>query len=73
VHLIITIQEVTSNVQSVPRQSPDLAADGQGQGGTRLTLTPSFIPNSNYVIMISVSYNGSRLKLFKIFLRVFVL
>jgi len=24
VHLIITIQKVTSNVHSVPRQSPDL-------------------------------------------------
>jgi len=24
VHLMITIQEVTSNVQSVPRQSPDI-------------------------------------------------
>jgi len=24
VHLIITIQKVTSNVQSVPRQSPDI-------------------------------------------------
>jgi hypothetical protein len=32
---------------------------------TRLTLTPSLIPNSNYVIMVSY------LKLFKIFLRIF--
>jgi hypothetical protein len=35
VHLIITIQKVTSNVQSVPRQSPFtdcLAADRQGRG-----------------------------------------
>jgi hypothetical protein len=30
-----------------------LAADLQGQGDTRLTLTPSVIPNSNYVIMVS--------------------
>jgi hypothetical protein len=30
-----------------------LAADRQGQEDTRLTLTPSFISNSNYVIMIS--------------------
>jgi hypothetical protein len=30
-----------------------LAADRQGQGDTRLTLTPSVIPNSNYVIMVS--------------------
>jgi hypothetical protein len=28
-------------------------ADHQGQGDTRLTLTPSVIPNSNYVIMVS--------------------
>jgi hypothetical protein len=30
-----------------------LAADRQGQGDTRLTLTPSVIPNSNYVIVVS--------------------
>jgi hypothetical protein len=30
-----------------------LAADRQDQGDTRLTLTPSVIPNSNYVIMVS--------------------
>jgi hypothetical protein len=46
VHLMITIQKVTSNVQS-------LAANRQGQGDTRLTLTPSVVPNSNYVIMVS--------------------
>jgi len=40
---MITAQEITSNVQSVPRQ---------GQGDTRITLTPSVIPNSNYVIMV---------------------
>jgi hypothetical protein len=33
-------------------QSDCLAAERQGQGDTRLTLTPSFIPNSNYVIML---------------------
>jgi hypothetical protein len=33
-------------------QSDCLAADRQGQGDTRLTLTPSVIPNSNYVIMV---------------------
>jgi hypothetical protein len=27
--------------------------DRQGQGDTTLTLTPSVIPNSNYVIMVS--------------------
>jgi len=50
VHLMITIQKVTSNVQSVPRQSPCIY--WQGQGNTKLTLTPSVIPNSNYVIMV---------------------
>jgi hypothetical protein len=30
-----------------------LAADRRGQGDTRLTLTPSVTPNSNYVIMVS--------------------
>jgi hypothetical protein len=30
-----------------------LAADRQGQGDTRLILTPSVIPNSNYVIVVS--------------------
>jgi hypothetical protein len=30
-----------------------LAADRHGHGGTRLTLTPSVIPNSNYVFMVS--------------------
>jgi hypothetical protein len=33
-------------------QSDCLAADRQGQEGTRLTLTPSVVPNSNYVIMV---------------------
>jgi hypothetical protein len=34
-------------------QSDCLAADRQGQGYTRLTLMPSVIPNSNYVVMAS--------------------
>jgi hypothetical protein len=34
-------------------QSDCLAADRQGQGDTRLTLTPSVVPNSNYVITVS--------------------
>jgi hypothetical protein len=34
-------------------QSGCLAADWQGQGDTRLTLTPSVIYNSKYVIMVS--------------------
>jgi hypothetical protein len=33
-------------------QSDCLAADRQDQGNTGLTLTPSVIPNSNYVIMV---------------------
>jgi hypothetical protein len=42
-------------------QSDCLAADRQGQGETRLTLTPPVIHNSNYVIMVS------EMKLFKNF------
>jgi hypothetical protein len=34
-------------------QSDCLAADRQDQGNTTLTLTPSDIPNSNYVTMVS--------------------
>jgi hypothetical protein len=51
--------ESLSIVQNVPRQSPDIDTpncfleDRQGQGDTRLTLSPSVIPNSNYVIMVS--------------------
>jgi hypothetical protein len=45
---MITIQKVTYLAQS-----DCFAADRQGQGDTRLTLTPSDIPNSNYVIMVS--------------------
>jgi hypothetical protein len=30
VHLMITTQKITSDIQSVPRQSPDLAADRPG-------------------------------------------
>jgi hypothetical protein len=72
VHLMITIQTVTSNVRSVPSQSSEiqlnltaLAADRQGQGDTRLTLTPSVIPNSNYVITVS---DRNSLKYFCVFL-----
>ena len=43
VHLMITIQKVTSNVQSVPRQSPDIYWQAAMYSG---------IPNSNYVIMV---------------------
>jgi hypothetical protein len=38
------------NLQVIFKVSP---ADRQGQGDTRLTLPPSVIPNSNYVIMVS--------------------
>jgi hypothetical protein len=34
-------------------QSDCLAADRKDQGDTRLTLTPSVIPDSNYFIMVS--------------------
>jgi 6-phosphogluconolactonase/glucosamine-6-phosphate isomerase/deaminase len=58
---MITIQKVTSNVPNAPprpvsrhpAQFDYLAADRQGQGDTRLTLTPSVILNSKYVIMVS--------------------
>jgi hypothetical protein len=40
-------------------------ADLQGQEDIRLTLTPSVIPNSNYVIMVS---DGNCLKYFCVFL-----
>ena len=50
VHLMITIQKVTSYVQSVPRQSPTFI--DRARGDTRITLTPSVIPDSNYVIMV---------------------
>jgi hypothetical protein len=54
VHPMITTQKVTSNDQVSPASL---------QGDTSLTLTPSVIPNSNYVIMV--------IEMFKIFLRVF--
>jgi hypothetical protein len=46
-------------------QSDCLVTDRQGQGDTRLTLTPSVIPDSNCVIMVS-EWNG--LKYFCVFL-----
>jgi hypothetical protein len=42
-HLMITIQKVKRNVESVPRQSPDIYWHAE---------LCSFIPNSNYVIMV---------------------
>jgi hypothetical protein len=58
VHLMITIQikplsQHTYFLSHYLAQSDCLAADRQGQGETRLTLTPSVIPNFNYVIMVS--------------------
>jgi hypothetical protein len=44
VHQMIRVQEHA--------QSDCLAADRLDQVDTRLTLTPSVIPNSNYVIMV---------------------
>jgi hypothetical protein len=41
------------NTESYLAESNCLAADRQGQEDTRLTLTLSVIPNSNYVIMVS--------------------
>jgi hypothetical protein len=54
---MITIEKVTSNFQSVPRQPPDIYCG--------LTLTPSVIPNSNCVIMVS---DWNCLKYFCVFL-----
>ena len=53
-----TLQQITPLSQQMSflphylAQSDRLAADRQGQGDTRLTLMPSAIPNSNYVIMV---------------------
>jgi hypothetical protein len=49
----LQLSQHTSFLLHYLAQSYCLAADRQGQGGTRLTLTPSVIPNSNYVIMVS--------------------
>jgi hypothetical protein len=57
VHQMITIHvtplsQHTSFLPKYLAQYDCLAADRQGQGDTRLTLTPSVIPNSNYVFMV---------------------
>jgi hypothetical protein len=49
---MITVQHTTF-LPHYLAQSDSLAADRQGQGDTRLTLTPSVIPKSNNVIMVS--------------------
>jgi hypothetical protein len=63
---MITIQITQlSKHASYLAQSDYLAADRQGQGDSRLTLTPSVIPNSNYVIIVS---DLNCLKYFGVFL-----
>jgi hypothetical protein len=51
--MITPLSQHTSFLPHYLAQSDCLAADRQGQADTRLTLTPSVIPNSNYVIMVS--------------------
>jgi hypothetical protein len=51
---ITTLSRHTSFLPRYLAQSVRLAADRQGQWDTRLTLTPSVIPNRNYVIMARV-------------------
>jgi hypothetical protein len=66
VHLMITpLSQHTSFLPHYLAQSDCLAADRQGQGDTSLTLTPSVIPNSNYVIIVS---DWNYLKYFCMFL-----
>jgi hypothetical protein len=57
--------QYTSFLSHYLAQSYCLAADRQGQGDTRHSLTPSVIPNSNYVIMVS---DWNCLKYFCVFL-----
>jgi hypothetical protein len=57
VQLMITIQNYLA-------QSDCLVTDCQGQGDTRLTLTPSVITNSNYVIMVSDETASNTVKLY---------
>ena len=49
---MITIQKVTSNVQSVRRQSPDIYWHAELCSRRPCSVQPSVIPNSNYVIMV---------------------
>jgi 6-phosphogluconolactonase/glucosamine-6-phosphate isomerase/deaminase len=53
---MITTQKVTSNVKIIPSILGSVKLLGSrppGPGDTRLTLTPSVIHNSNYVIVVS--------------------
>jgi hypothetical protein len=63
--MITPLSQHTSFFPHCLAQSDCLTAERQGQGDTRLTLTPSVIPNSNYVIMVG---DWSRLKYFCVFL-----
>jgi hypothetical protein len=65
----LQLSQHTSFLPHYLAQSDCLAADRQGHGDTRLTLKPSVIPNSNYVIVVS---DWNCLK-YLIFLRVFLL
>jgi hypothetical protein len=54
VHLMITIQKVTIMLKLSPASLQTAwQPTARAKGDTRLTLTPSVIPNSNYVIMVS--------------------
>jgi hypothetical protein len=50
---ITPLSQHTSFLSHYLAESDCLAAERQGQGDTRLTLNPSFIPNSKYIIMVS--------------------
>jgi hypothetical protein len=53
-HTLCTwLSQHTSFLPHYLAQSDYLAANRQGQRDTRLTQTPSVIPNSNYIIMVS--------------------
>jgi len=64
---ITPLSQHTSFLPHYLAQSDCLAADRQGQGDTRLTLTPSVIPNSYYVMMVS-DWNGLKYCIFACFL-----
>jgi hypothetical protein len=53
VHLMVTIQKVTSNFKSVPRQSTDIYWHAELCSRRPFSVLPSVIPNSNYVITVS--------------------
>jgi hypothetical protein len=70
VRVMLTIQitllsQHTTFLPHCVAQTDCLVADRQGQGESKLTLTPSIFPNSNYIIMVS---DGNCLKYFSMFL-----